>query len=111
MSRFENRRWLVIPTDKIDDIDFGQVLEPNKESLRKSVDETKTFIKYNVTVVSEDVETTYKDLETNEDVSYTTKAGVYGRPDIYSEDYTEYNHEDILALLATEEWSINEMEE
>jgi hypothetical protein len=111
MSRFENRRWLVIPTDKIDDIDFGQVLEPNKESLRKSVDETKTFIKYNVTVISEDVETKYVDMETNEEKSYTTEKGVYGRPDIYSEDYTEYNHEDILALLATEEWSINEMEE
>ena len=42
---FENRRWLVIPTDKIDDIDFNQVLEADKESLRKSIDNTKTFIK------------------------------------------------------------------
>ena len=103
--RFENRRWLVLPTDKIDDINFDQVLEPNKESLRKSIDETNTFVKYEVRVVDEDFETTYQDLETGEIVSYTTEAGVYGRPDIYSEEYTEYNHEGILNLLSTEEWT------
>ena len=108
---FENRRWLVIPTDKIDDINFAQVIEPNKESLRKSIDETKTFIKYDVTVISEDFDTTVKDLETEEEVTYTTKAGVFGRPDVYSTDYTEYNHEDMLALLATDEWTKNEMKE
>jgi hypothetical protein len=111
MSRFENRRWLVLPIEKIDDINFDQVLQPNKESLRKSIDKTKTFIKYNVTVVEKDFETTVKDLDTDEDITYTTKAGVYGRPDIYSEEYTEYNHEDILALLATDEWTTNEMKE
>ncbi len=111
MSRFQNRRWLVLPIEKIDDINFDQVLQSNKESLRKSIDKTKTFVKYNVTIVEEDIETTYKDLETDKDVSYITKAGVYGRPDVYSTDYTEYNHEDILALLATDKWTTNEMKE
>ena len=110
MSRFENRRWLVLPTDKIDDINFDQVLQPNKESLRKSIDGTKTFVKYEVNIVEEDFVTTYKDIETGEDKSYTTKAGVYGRPDLYSEEYTEYNHEDILNLLATNEWAKNDIE-
>jgi len=108
---FENRRWLVIPTDKIDDINFDQVLQSNKESLRKSLDGTKTFIKYEITVIEEDFDTTVKDLETEEEVTYTTKAGVFGRPDVYSTDYTEYNHEDMLALLATDEWTKNEMKE
>tara|TARA_Y100001937_G_scaffold118942_1_gene173976 strand:+ start:1783 stop:2115 length:333 start_codon:yes stop_codon:yes gene_type:complete len=108
---FENRRWLVIPTEKIDDINFDQVLQSNKESLRKSLDGTKTFIKYEITVIEEDFDTTIKDLETEEEVTYTTKAGVFGRPSIYSEDYTEYNHEDMLALLATDEWTKNEMKE
>ena len=111
MSRFENRRWLVLPIEKIDDINFDQVLQPNKESLRKSIDGTKTFIKYNVTVISEDVENKYTNLETDKEFSYTQKAGIYGRPDVYSTDYTEYNHEDILALLATDEWTTNEMKE
>ena len=107
---FENRRWLVIPTDKMDDINFDQVLEPNKESLRKSLDNSLTFIKYDVSIIEKDIVETYTDLETLEEVTTTTKAGVYGRPDIYSEEYTEYNHEDILALLNTEAWTKNEME-
>jgi len=103
--RFENRRWLVIPTSKIDDIDFTEVKESNKDSLRKSINGEKTFIKYEVIDVKEDFETTYIHALDNEEKSYTTKAGVYGRPSIYSSDYTEYNHADILALLSTEEWT------
>jgi len=109
MSRFENRRWLVIPVSKIDDVNFDQVLEPNKESLRKSLDGSLTFVKYDVTIIQEDIVETYTDLQTLEEVTTTTKAGTYGRPDVYSTDYTEYNHEDILALLSTEEWTDNEM--
>ena len=51
---YENRRWLVIPTTLIDEIDFNQVLESSSESLRFSVDGTKTFIKYEVNVVTEE---------------------------------------------------------
>jgi hypothetical protein len=35
----------------------------------------------------------------------TIEVGVYGRPSIYSEEYNEYNHEEILNLLRTSEWS------
>ena len=108
MSRFQNRRWLVIPIEKIDDINFDQVLQPNKESLRKSIDGSLTFIKYEVIVVDETYTETTEHQETGEQITNTIEAGVYGRPDIYSTDYTEYNHEDILALLATEAWTKNE---
>jgi hypothetical protein len=110
MSRFKNRRWLVIPTSVIDDINFEQVLEPNKESLRKSIDGTKTFIKYEVNIIEKDIVEKYTDLQTLEEVTTTTKASVYGRPDVYSTDYTEYKHEEILALLDTEAWTKNKME-
>jgi hypothetical protein len=109
--RFENRRWLVIPIEKIDDIDFDQVLESNKESLRKSIDKTKTFVKYEVNIIEKDVVETYVDLETEEEKTNTVKAGTYGRPSVYSTDYTEYNHQEILALLATEAWTKNENKE
>ena len=102
---FKNRRWLVIPTDKIDDVNFDQVLGPNKESLRKSIDGSLTFIKYDVTIIEEDIVEEYIDAETGEEKTNTVKAGTYGRPDIYSDDYTEYNHEDILKLLSTEDWT------
>ena len=102
---FENRRWLVIPIEKIDDIDFKQVHQPKKESLRLSVDGKKTFVKYEVDDIKEDIVTSYIHAETLEETSYTTKAGVYGRPSIYDEAYTEYNHSEILELLSTEAWT------
>jgi hypothetical protein len=108
--RFENRRWLVIPTSIIKDIDFNQVNEQNAESLRKSVDETLTFVKYEVNVVEETYTETYEDLETGEETSSTIEAGVYGRPSIYSEEYAEYTHSEILELLSTEQWT-NKIEE
>ena len=101
---YENRRWLVIPTSIIDDINFNQVHEKNADSLRKSLDNSKTFIKYETYVVDETYTETFVNVDGDE-VSNTIEAGVYGRPSIYSEDYTEYNHADILALLATEEWT------
>jgi|TARA_B110000114_G_C15018954_1_gene368079 hypothetical protein len=111
MSRFENRRWLVIPTSIVDDIDFNQVHESSLDSLRKSLDETQTFIKYDVVVVEETRTETYEDPETQEELSNTILAGIYGRPTIYSDEYTEYNHSEILELLSTEVWSLNEIEE
>ena len=102
--KFENRRWLVIPISVIDDIDFNEVHESNVDSLRKSLDDTLTFVKYEVNIVEETYTQTFENIETGEEVTNTIEAGVYGRPSVYSEEYTEYNHEDILELLSTEEW-------
>jgi hypothetical protein len=103
--RFENRKWLVIPTSIIGDINFDQVHEKNVDSLRKSLDNSKTFVKYEVNVIEETYTETFEDIDGGGEISNTIEAGIYGRPSIYSEDYTEYNHADILALLATEEWT------
>ena len=103
--RFENRRWLVVPTSIVDDIDFNQVHESNVESLRKSIDGTLTFVKYDVNVIEETYTETFEDTETGEEVTNTVEAGTYGRPSVYSEDYTEYTHSEILELLSTEQWT------
>ena len=108
--RFENRRWLVIPTSIIDDINFNEVQESNTESLRKSIDESETFVKYEVNVVDETYTETFINAETGEEGTNTINAGTYGRPTIYSDEYTEYNHSEILELLSTEAWSLNEIE-
>ena len=105
MSRFPNRRWLVIPATEVENVDFNQVLETSADSLRYSIDGSETFVKYEITVVQETYTESHIDIETNEEVVTTIEAGVYGRPSIYSETYTEYNHEEILALLATEAWT------
>lgn len=105
MSNFPNRRWLVIPTTEVENVDFNQVHENSPETLRYSVDGTKTFIKYEINVVEEDIVTTSLNPETMEEMTNTIPAGTYGRPSIYNGVFPEYNHEEILALLATEEWT------
>ena len=102
---YDNRRYLIIPSSIVDDINFSQVHETSKDTLRYSVDGTKTFVKYNVTVYQEDVTTTTLDIETNEEVTTTISAGTYGRPSIYSEEYSEYTHSEILEVLSGEEWT------
>ena len=108
MSRFPNRRWLVIPTSITGSIDFGQVYQSSADNLRTSVDGTQTFVKYDINEVTQSYSTTSIDLETSEETTHTTEAGIYGRPSIYSGSYTEYNHQDMLTLLATSAWTSNE---
>ncbi len=103
---FENRRWLVIPTSLTSSIDFNQVLESSVDNLRLSIDGTQTFVKYEVNEVLESYEEYYQDAE-DPNIWHTSsvEAGVYGRPDIYDPQFTEYNHTDILTLLSTEAWT------
>lgn len=73
---YDTRRYLIISASIVDQINFEQVMETSADTLRYSVDGTETFVKYDLP----------------------------NRPDIYSEDYTEYTHDEILAILASEEW-------
>jgi len=75
----ENRQFIIFNVSELNKIDFTQVLETSIETVRKSVDETKTFVKW--------------EGETPSCVStLTTGDGTY-------------NYEEILAILATEEWT------
>jgi hypothetical protein len=78
---FENRNYLIFSTTELDKIDFNQVLETSVDTLRKSTDETKTFIKW------ENEEPSFID-------SITTKEG-------------PYTHSEILEILSAEEWTGN----
>jgi hypothetical protein len=105
MNTFENRRWLVLPSNLTGSIDFTQVLEASLETLRYSVDKTETFVKYNVTVVTASYTESYSNPETLQTESYVVQAGTYGRPDIYSPEYPEYLYQPMLDLLATPFWT------
>jgi hypothetical protein len=105
MDTFENRRWLVIPAELTGSINFNQVLEASPSTLRYSVDQTETFVKYDVTVVTASYTQSYVNAETGETGSYIVEAGTYGRPDIYSPIYPEYHYQPMLDLLATPEWT------
>ena len=76
---YDNRKYIIFSTSELDKINFDEVLETSSETVRKSIDETKTFVKW--------------DYETPECVSnLTTKSKIY-------------THEEILELLSTLEWT------
>lgn len=43
---YENRRYTIFPVSELHKIDFTQVEETSAETVRKSVDDTKTFVKW-----------------------------------------------------------------
>lgn len=102
---FEKRRWLVIPASIVNSINFDQVHEFNETSLRYSLDGTQTFVKYDINIVEQDIVQTLLNPETMVEETFTTPAGVYGRPSFWNESYPELTHSEILELLATEDWS------
>jgi len=76
---YENREFMIFNVSELPNIDFTKVLETSEETVRKSVDETKTFVKW--------------DGEMPECVStLTTKEG-------------PYTYDEILVILSTPEWS------
>ena len=102
---FPDRRWLVIPTSITNSIDFTQVEESSIDTLRLSVDQTETFVKYPVIVVTASYTVYYIKAETGETGSYTVEAGIYGRPSIYTSSYSEYLYPEMLELLSTSFWT------
>lgn len=104
--KYQNRRYLVIPTSLTGSIDFNQIHETSIETLRLSVDKTKTFVKYDVTEISASYTESFENFETGEIVEYIIEQGIYGRPSIYSDEFEEYTHPQILELLSTSEWTI-----
>lgn len=101
---YENRRYLIIPTSILGDINFNEVGETSADTVRKSLDGTKTFVKYDITIVNEDYDIESINTETDEPQIVTILAGVYGRPSFYSDEYLELTHSEILTLLNTSEW-------
>jgi len=83
---YENRSFAIFSTTEIDQVDFSLVCETSADTLRKSVDETKTFVKWDGGVAPEFVS------------ELTTLEGPY----TYSE---------ILDILSTSEWTASMEEE
>lgn len=43
---FEHREYLIIPVSELTKVNFEEVLETSAETVRKSIDQTKTFVKW-----------------------------------------------------------------
>ena len=74
---------MIFNVSELNQIDFTQVLETSSETVRRSIDETLTFVKWDGTIPQ-----CVADLQ--------TKQGPY--------TYTE-----ILEIFSTSEWTSNEM--
>ena len=79
-ANFENRSYVIFDVTEINTINFDEVLQTNAQSLRKSVDGTKTFVKYDGGVMPTSV------------AALTTKQG-------------PFTHEQILSTLSSTEWT------
>ena len=103
---FENRRWLVIPTSITGSINFHEIHQSSIESLRVSLDGSKTFIKYDINEITASYTESYPDTDNSGSwITSSFEAGIYGRPSIYDEQYPEYTYEEILNVLTGSEWT------
>ena len=76
---FESRSYLIFNVSEIDTIDFNLVLETSADTVRKSVDETLTFIKWEGSTPS-----------------FVSSLSTTQGP---------YTHTEILSVLSTETWT------
>jgi hypothetical protein len=83
-QEYEQRQFMIFNVSELELIDFSQVLETSIDTVRKSIDWTKTFVKWDGETIPSSVD------------SLTTKEGPY--------TYTE-----IIDILNGPEWTTNEM--
>jgi hypothetical protein len=81
-QEYEKREYMIFNVSELPDINFNEVLETSIDTVRKSVDGVKTFVKWEGTTIPPTVQ------------SLTYKEG-------------SYTHTEILAILATPEWTDN----
>ena len=43
---FENRKWVIINASEVSSVDFSQVIETSASTLRYSLDDSQTFVKF-----------------------------------------------------------------
>ncbi len=79
---YENREFMIFNVSELQFIDFSHVLETSIDTVRRSIDETKSFVKWDG-----DIPICVEGL--------TTKEG-------------PYNYDEILLILSTPEWTSNE---
>ena len=88
---YDNRHYVIFDCTELSTIDFSQVYETSETTVRKSVDETQTFVKYNYVTVTNISGSVYDTVPSSIE-ALTTKS-------------TPYSYEEILPILATPVWT------
>lgn len=81
INEFEDREYMIFNFSELNKINFNEVLETNINTVRKSIDQTKTFVKW----VGNTIPSSVQELTT------------YEGP---------YTHSEMLDILSTSEWII-----
>lgn len=74
-----SRKYVIINADEVDSVDFSKVDETSADTVRYSLDGSKTFVKFD---------------------SDTTPSFLDGK--------TQYSHSEILTVLSGDEWTSDE---
>jgi len=82
--KYDHRNFMIFNVSELGSINFSEVLESSINTVRKSIDETQTFVKWDSETIPPSVD------------GLTTKDGPY----IY---------EDMLTILATSGWTSTEI--
>jgi hypothetical protein len=77
---YTNRNFMIFNVSELNNVDFTQVLETSSDTIRKSVDGTKTFVKWDGDVTPTFIQT------------LTTKVG-------------PYSYDEMINILSTSEWT------
>ena len=80
MENYQNRKFMIFNVSELSNIIFTQVCETSIDTVRKSVDVTKTFVKWDSDSIPESVN------------NLTTKEG-------------PYTYDEILTILSGPEWT------
>ena len=72
---YPDRRFVIFNVSELGTIDFNQVFETSIDTVRKSVDETQTFVKYDMPQPSSVAALTTKSQEYTYDEFLTVLAG------------------------------------
>ena len=102
---YESRNFAIFSTTEIDKIDFSQVCETSAETLRRSVSGDKTFVKWD----QAPFDPTPYEIVNPETGETETIIPEPPQPPTFIADIEDaegpYTYEEILVILATEEWS------
>ena len=77
---YENRKYVIINSSEVGTVDFSQVMETSANTLRYSLDDSKTFVKFD------------------------------GDTPSFLDGKTQYNHSQIRTILDGTDWSEEEPE-
>lgn len=84
IKKAEDRNYIIFNMSEINSVDFSQVMEKSAETIRKSINENKTFVKWEGSKMPDSIN------------SLQTKEG-------------PYSHSEMVKIMTSREWSSDKL--